>query len=444
MKFAVKVAIDGDERVARMRENMARNIARFEPQPARDGTLAVCGYGPSLKDTWREIKTPYVCTTSGAHDFLISRKIIPTWHVEFDPRPHKADFLKHPCHQTTYCIASVCNANLFEALRDHKVLLWHAGCGDMTADCDLVNEYEADGIVLAGGSNAGLRALSIGHALGFRSFEIHGMDCSYRTGETWAGPHSSKQHPAFKVICNGKEFLTSDVMLNSADELFTFLLVGMPGAKHLIHGEHLFAERIKLMGEHGLDVARDHWWQPGPGFVPRIIIDDVEQVDALISDDYRATLRWLHQIDQNYGSSAGHAKQVKLLMRAIGSDDVLDYGCGKQALAKKLGSTIRGYDPGIDDAMPEPADIVVCVNVLQEVEIASLNAVVKHVAALTKRLAYFEIEIRTSEWIAEQTVAHGAMDAKWWSELLQQHFEFVGPPFGDKTHLRSFCVPKGG
>ncbi len=445
-KFAVKAAIDGDDRLARMRENMARAIPRFEPQPVRDGVLAVVGYGPSLRDTWREIKTPLVCTTSGAHDFLISRKIIPTWHVEFDPRPHKADFLKHPCHQTTYCIASVCNANLFAALASHKVLLWHAGKGDMADDCDLVNEYEADGIVFSGGSNAGLRALALGHALGFRKFELFGMDCSYREGETWAGPHSSKRHPSFKVICNGKEFLTSDVMLNSADELFSFVLAGLKSSKTTIHGEHLFAERIRLLGEQGLEVAGGHrWWQPGEGFVPRVIIDGVEQVDRLISDDYKATLRWLHEIDPSYGTGSSHAKQVAMLMRVIASDDVLDYGCGKGALAKKLGKTFKHYDPGIDDAPPVAADLVVCANVLEEVEDVSLNAVVKHVASLTKRLAYFAINTRKDgEWIAERTVAHGAMDFRWWSEVLEQHFDFVAPPFGDKTHLRALCVPKGG
>lgn len=440
-KFSVRIAIDGDERLDRMRENIRRDVPRLTLQPVRDGVLAVCGYGPSLKDTWREISTPYVLTTSGAHNFLISRKIIPSWHVEFDPRPHKAKFLEHPCRQTTYCIASVCHPLMFEQLAKSKVLLWHALGGNRDADCEVVNEAEDDGILLTGGSTAGLRALAVGHVLGFRKFALFGMDCSYRDGETWAGGHPSGSHKSFRVNCNGKEFLTSDVMINAADELFGYITAVMADCEFVIHGEHMFAERVKLAK---IKDIVSGWWRP-VGFRSKVLIDGVAQSDELLSDDYRATLRWLHQIDPKYGSGAEHANQVSILMRAVGTEDVLDYGCGKGALAKKLGVPIKQYDPGIDDVLPEPADIVVCANVLQEVEDKSLNAVIEHVAKLTKRVAFFEVATRPSaEWIAERVAAHGAMDNKWWAEVIEYHFDFVGPPFGNKTRLRAICVPKIG
>ena len=50
----------------------------------------VC-YGPSLIDTWEDIKLEkeagnFIVTVSGAHDFLIERGIIPDVHIECDPR----------------------------------------------------------------------------------------------------------------------------------------------------------------------------------------------------------------------------------------------------------------------------------------------------------------------------------------------------------------------
>jgi len=444
MKFAVTVAIDGEERLQRMRENVRRDLPRLKPLPPRDDVLAICGYGPSLKETWRDIKTPFVCTTSGAHDFLISRKIIPTYHVEYDPRPHKAKFLRHPCHQTTYCISSVCNAVLFDQLATHRVLLWHAKGGDDRDDCDIIEEVENDGIVLFGGSTAGLRALAVGHCLGFHRFELYGMDCSYEPGASWAGPHPSAPHRAFEVECNGKRFLTSEMMLNAAEEMFKFMLDRGQICRFTTHGENLFSERINLLGKDG-GVVRKRWWKP-IGWEPTIFLDGVVQSNALISDDYRDTLRWLHQIDGQFGRGSLHNKAVALLMRAIGSDDVLDYGCGKGELAKTLGKPIKQYDPGVPgkDQTPEPADIVVCVNVLEHVEFASLNAVLKDIAKLTRRVAYFEIVDRPANegWVAEIAAAHPPMDGKWWGDLLSEHFEFLGPVVGGMGSLRATCVPR--
>jgi len=443
-KFAVKVAIDGEERVARMRENMRRSLPRFEPKPPREGTLAVCGYGPSLADTWKEIKTQFICTTSGAHDFLVERGLNPLWHVEFDPRPHKATFLRKPRKQTTYCISSVCHPDVFAALSGRDVVLWHAGAGDMLADCDIVNEFEKDGIVFRGGSTAGLRAVAIGHALGFRKFALFGLDCSYSETATWAGPHASKEHDRFRVECNGKEFWTSDAMLNAAEELFTFLLTGMPGSTFVVHGDNLFAERVRMLAERGMETALHHWWRPGEGFKPTVLIDGVEQSDRLISDEYRALLCWLHEASPDFGTAGDkQAQQVGLLMRMLGTTDVLDYGCGKGNLISRFPG-IKGYDPGVPKFAndPQPADLVICTRVLEYVEETSVNAVMQHIARLAKRMVYFEIGVRPREQYISETPVAITRDTRWWFDVISQYFELVGPTFGGSAALRLFCVPR--
>jgi len=444
VKFNLTAAIDGEERLQRMRENLRRDIPRLKPQPARKDVLAICGYGPSLKHTWREISTPFVCTTSGAHDFLIERGIIPTFHVEYDPRPHKAKFLEKPHAETTYCISSVCNANMFDQLRNSKVLLWHALGGQDRKDCEVIDEVEEDGIVLFGGSTAGLRALAVGHTLGFHHFELHGMDCSYEPGSSWAGAHPSPQHPTKEVECNGRKFLTSELMINAAEEMATFITQRAAICRFNIHGDNLFAERMKLLIKDNWQTKRK-WWEP-VGWKPIAVIAGVPQSDDVISEDYRETLRWLHEVDPNYGANYSHVNAVSLFMRATGSEDVLDYGCGKGALAKALKKPIKQYDPAIagKDQPPEPADLVVCANVLHQVEFASLDAVLSDIARLTRRIAYFEISERAPNegWIAEIAPAHPPMDGKWWTDLLGEHFEFLGPVVGGMGSLRAACVPR--
>src|SRR5678816_4695353 len=77
-----------DEQV---RVNTAMLKARIEPHyDVRDEPIALVCYGPSLNQTWDEIRDfKYVMTCSGSHRFLIQRGIIPTWHIDVDPREHK-------------------------------------------------------------------------------------------------------------------------------------------------------------------------------------------------------------------------------------------------------------------------------------------------------------------------------------------------------------------
>jgi len=60
----------------------ARIKARIQyTREKRSEPIAIACFGPSLRDTWENIKKfKYIITCSGAHKFLIERGIIPTWH----------------------------------------------------------------------------------------------------------------------------------------------------------------------------------------------------------------------------------------------------------------------------------------------------------------------------------------------------------------------------
>lgn len=447
-KFALRSAIEGEERLQRMRENMRRQVGRLTPQPARPGTLAIVGYGPSLRASWPEISTQHVCTTSGAHDFLIARGITPTWHVEFDPRPHKAEMLNRPLLDTTYCLASTCNKNLFDKLTFHKVLLWHAMGSEPSEDCEAVCQEESDdGILLVGGSNAGLRALSVGYTLGFRRFDLFGLDCSYADdGATWAGEHTGKPHSKLKVECDGKQFFTSDVMINAAEELFDWL-GRVKDCEVRIFGESLFAARMKLF-QRDPERGRSRWWKPVDFELARApIFPNVQETKKLISPSYRKLNRKLHEKDQTYGSYSGkHAKQVLQFADLMLTRDILDYGCGKRGLEKALGFAIKNYDPAIPgcDKTPEPSDIVVCTDVLEHIEMASLGAVLDDLKRVTKRVVILEIStVAANKALPDGRNTHQIIQPpNWWLTQLAHWFDFIWPPFFLNGVLKGVAVPK--
>jgi hypothetical protein len=69
---------------------------------------------------------------------------------------------------------------------------------------------------------------------------------------------------------------------------------------------------------------------------------------TLITDAYRDQNRLLHDSNPSYGTSGARlAKIVRKRMQELGTQSVLDYGCGKRTLEQALGIPIANYDPCI-------------------------------------------------------------------------------------------------
>ncbi len=75
------------------------------------------------------------------------------------------------------------------------------------------------------------------------------------------------------------------------------------------------------------------------------------------------------------------------------AQSVLDYGCGKGTLAEAVSFEIREYDPAIagKDENPLPADLVICTDALEHIEPEYLDAVLVHIASLTRMAAFFVV-----------------------------------------------------
>ena len=191
---------------------MKHGFPRLKLKPLKEGALSVVGYGPSLNETWDKITHPCI-STSGAHDFLIERGFIPDFHAQMDGRDHQVKFLQKPHKDVIYLMASICAECIWEALKGHKVLLWHNCNGQHVVDW--IGRNDPGGMLFTGGSNIGLSAIHLGGVMGYRKFRIFGFDGNYR-GD---GRHASK-HPdpePQKKIKRGRWF-TSPQMSNACDE----------------------------------------------------------------------------------------------------------------------------------------------------------------------------------------------------------------------------------
>ena len=201
-------------------------------------------------------------TTSGAHDFLISRGVIPHIHVECDPRERKVKFVRNSHPNVTYLINSQCHPSMFDELEGRRVVMWHGFTDDDAGNqVALVDSLEPGAPLLGGGTNVGMRAITVARQIGYRRFELHGMDCCYRDEEQWAGEHFTKKQYPRRVEVEGRIFETSDQMLQSTDDFFnTMNMLG--GCSFKIYGDGLLEARMQMFMKDHSKAFNQGWWHP--------------------------------------------------------------------------------------------------------------------------------------------------------------------------------------
>jgi hypothetical protein len=417
------------QRADHIAKAIARGLPRLLPvEQMRPEPVAVVCFGPSLRRSWPAVRWhPFIVTCSGAHDFLVSRGIRPTHHVDVDPRQHKAALLANPQPDVKYLIASCCHPDLFDRLQGMDVLLWHAV--DSEQDWRLLPPGDW---MMLGGNNVGLRALKLAATLGFRDIHVFGMDGCLADDATHAADHPRAPKEAIEIVYDGRRWRTTPVLLHAARSAFIELAL-MPTVKVEFHGDGL----VQTMAKNG--------YREDP---PADIIRSAAafQKPVLLSDDYRALNAQLHDDDPDYGAGgAKHANTVIKLLNAVEGNSCLDYGCGKGQLAEALDFPIWQYDPCIPKFAdtPRPADVVVCSDVLEHIEPGHLGAVLTDLRRCTKKALYAVIAIEP----AKKTLPDGrnthliTRDGAWWRERLGTMFEIRDSHEGG-GHIFIIAAPK--
>ena len=162
-----------------------------------------------------------------------------------------------------------------------------------------------------------------------------------------------------------------------------------------------------------------------------------------ISQEQLALNRSLHESDPAFGnrdSAAGVASRLPLaLLRMHESNvcsSVLDYGTGKgllvERLRRELPNTIEvtGYDPAVErwSLRPEvPHDIVTCLDVLEHIEIGTIDGVLKDIESLTKSFCYVVVDLQPAvKRLADGRNAHVLLaPPDWWISRFSQVFPCI-------------------
>ena len=146
----------------------------------------------------------------------------------------------------------------------------------------------------------------------------------------------------------------------------------------------------------------------------------------LITAEYAALNAEHHRLCASYGVRGGNAANLVHVAEQMGTRDVLDYGCGKGNLSRQMPWQIKEYDPAIPgkEHQAEPADIVICRDVLEHVEPECLEAVLADLARCVKRMGFFSMATGPSwDVLPDGRNAHLIQQPiEWWRERLSRHF----------------------
>lgn len=159
---------------------------------------------------------------------------------------------------------------------------------------------------------------------------------------------------------------------------------------------------------------------------------------SFYSNEYKAIQEQFHRDRPDYGtSSAKHVDPILGIAEQLGTRDILDFGAGKAQLQKGIPFPIQNYDPFIPEysKRPEPADLVVCTDVLEHIEPECLKAVLDDLRSLTKKIIFLDVACRpASKTLPDGRNAHIIQESpNWWLTWLLPRFA-----------LHSFQASAGG
>lgn len=427
---SVRYCINLWQRDLQIQANNSRVKARIEArQEKRIEPIAVVCFGPSLNDTWEQIRGfKHVLTCSGAHKFLIDRGVIPTMHCDVDPRAHKVLLMGPPHPEVEYLIASACSPKLIDHLEaglppevfQKNVKLWHV----FDSKGDAIRTLPHGEWAILGGCSAGLRAMTIARFLGFTQQHVFGMDGAAATSGLHAAAHPNQAKEQFTCDYEGKTYYTNPAFLEAARQTF-HELDQMPDVVPHFYGEGLVQEMAKR-------------YVPKPRGKGKPVIGFSKP--ELISAEYRELNARLHRENMAYGVGAQrHVQSVLKLAEALKTKSILDYGAGKCLLGKEIPWQIAEYDPAVPgkEESPKPADIVCCFQVLEHVEPDKILYVLDDLKRCVLKVGYFIIDTGP----ARKTYANGQnthliqKDKDWWTKRLKKFFTVgsvmelpIGPP----------------
>jgi len=250
-----------DFRLANVRSSVQRDLEWFTGFKDEGKSIAIVCGAPSMRNCLSDIRAQRrrgvrIVSVNNAWRYLTENGVKPDVHVMLDARAENVEFVRDAPEGIRYCIASQCHPDVFDALKDREVVLWHNAVGDGEEMREILAPWWDEGpnqkpcILVPGGSTVGLRALWLAHFSGFKTIHVYGMDSSYADD----GSHHAYAQPLndgeeiLEAALGDKRYACAKWMLRQAEEFrTTWFDLKAEGVTIHVHGTGLVPDIARLL-----------------------------------------------------------------------------------------------------------------------------------------------------------------------------------------------------
>ncbi len=239
--------------VGRLRATSKLRIPHLRELLPHEGRAVIVGSAPSILNFKDEIKRlsneelDILVSINGAHDWLIKNVRPPNIHVIFEGDLDDVTVsLGGPPHKdTVYYLCSQCHPKIFEQLRDYKRVLFHVFNQHQEYQ-NALNRYFKGEFMITGSCGTLFRCLYTSIVLGYRKFELFGVDSSFE-GESdhipgYKTADVEKIHYIWgvdEITHEARKFQSNGGLAFQAYEFLRFCEINQSGLSIRVYGDGL-------------------------------------------------------------------------------------------------------------------------------------------------------------------------------------------------------------
>lgn len=249
-----------------IRSSIRRGYPQVKPQPAQRDRVLLVGGGPSLEETFDELRDLYfagakLVTVNGAYQWCLSKNLRPSMQIVLDAQAHNAKFVDPVIPRCAYVLASQCHPATWDAVVARpNTWIWHA-MGEDNVHRDALDAYylkQWHGI--AGGTTVVMRAIAVLRTLGYLRMDLFGVDSCFLHGQhhAYAQAENDRDRPMpFRVSptddpSQSRTFVCAPWHLKQLEDFLQMIRVNGQLFKLAVHGPGLLA--YALAQQAGVDL----------------------------------------------------------------------------------------------------------------------------------------------------------------------------------------------
>ncbi len=217
--------------------NMKRGLGEISIGPVRNDPLYIVCSGPSLLETWEELKDcpGEIWALNAAFDWLCAKDIRPDYGVCLAAENEILRYFEQCGEGDKFLFASQTHPELVDRVLDRggSVTLWHPAHPEGW-EIPVPREY-----MVFGGGTVGSRAFDLAYILGFRDVHVLGMDAclSYDGRIAVETPmYDDRRDSLATYVVNGRAFVAMPSHARQVED-FPHLVRHLEGMNITLYGD---------------------------------------------------------------------------------------------------------------------------------------------------------------------------------------------------------------